>query len=225
MKDLTIIYYTANKINPFFAENVRAQLASAAGEIPIVSVSQKPLKFGKNICVGEIGRSLLNIYRQVYTGAKEANTKYVAMAEDDILYPARHFTTYTPKDDEFAYDMCKWSIYTWTRPPIYSYKNRPVNSTMICPTKLLIETLEERFAKYPKSGLVYSEPGRYERHFGLTPRKLVEFWSHSPCVIFGHEDALGYEIQGQKKALGELRAFDIPEWGKASDLIKKIYGT
>lgn len=224
MSDLTIIYYTANRLKPFFADNVRKILLKAADGLPIISVSQKPLDFGTNICVGTENYSGVQIYRQLLIGAKAANTKYLATAEDDILYSREHFRTYSPKDNEFAYDFSRWALYTWVVPPTYSLKRRRVLSTMIAPRNLLIETLEERFDKYPSGGPVYSEPGKYEAAYGLTPRKSVEFWSHCPSIVFTHEQSFGFEVQGKKKALGELRAYDIPFWGKASDILTKIYG-
>lgn len=98
MNNLTIVYYTANVLNEQFARAVREQLKRAACRqfdrqkaIPIVSVSQKPLDFGENICLGDIGRSLFSQCRQEIAGCERADTKYVALCEDDIFYPASHF--------------------------------------------------------------------------------------------------------------------------------------
>src|SRR3990167_3601524 len=89
--DLTVVYYTSNRIREPFGQRVRDQLLLAVSGAPIVSVSQKPLDFGDNICVGDIGHTYFNIYRQMLTGAKAARTKYVALAEDDTLYSPEHF--------------------------------------------------------------------------------------------------------------------------------------
>jgi hypothetical protein len=227
-KDLTVLYYTANVLREPAFSNIQKILLSAIGDIPLISVSQKPIDFGQNICVGPIGQSFLNIYKQMLTGAKAAKTKYVALAEDDALYSKEHFTTYVPKDDEFAYDMARWSLYTWT-PDLYSIKFRISNSTMICPRDLLIEALEERFAKYPDESVIplkfWGEFGKYERNLGVAVRKQLQYTSKVPSIVLSHEDAVGFGFLGKKKALGPLRAYDIPVWGKASDLIKKIYGT
>ena len=72
MNDLTIIFYTANHISDYFMANIQKQLLKAIGDTPIISVSHKPMKFGQNICVGEIGRSTYNLYKQVLIGAKYA---------------------------------------------------------------------------------------------------------------------------------------------------------
>src|SRR3989338_4917546 len=148
MIDLTIIYYTSNYLddhNPYFLANTKKQLLEAVGNLPVISVSQKPIDLGTNICLGDIGRSHLNIFRQILVGAKAAKTKYVAMAEDDILYSCDHFHTYLPEKDKFAYNMSKWSIYTWTKPPTFSFKARLVVNSLIAKRDMLVEAMEERF--------------------------------------------------------------------------------
>src|SRR3972149_7707670 len=152
MKDLTVVYYTSNWLdthNPYFLENTKKQLLKAIGDLPLISVSQKPIAFGTNICVGEIGRSHLNLYRQILIGTKAAKTKYVAMAEDDILYSHEHFHYHVPEKDVFAYNMAKWSLFTWTRPPFFSFRTkRKVVNSLIAKRDMLVEALEERFNKF-----------------------------------------------------------------------------
>ena len=124
MNDLTVIYYTSNFIPDKFMEYTKHHLLKAAENTPIISVSQKPMNFGKNICVGNIGRSHLNIYRQALRGAKEAKTRYIAMAEDDVLYSPGCFTRHTPTPGVFAYNRNVWCIYTWVKPAVFSFKDR-----------------------------------------------------------------------------------------------------
>lgn len=238
--DLTVIYYTCNHLeekNPYFLSNTQRQLMKAIGEHPLISVSHKPMDFGFNVVVGEEeglepGRSHRNIYRQILIGAKLARTKYVAMAEDDILYSYAHFHTYTPSKDRFAYDMQKLSLFTWTDPPMYSFRTkRKVVNHLIAPRDMLIEALEERFARIPvlkaqgwddeKINSKWGDPGRYENLLGITPRETEEFFSGVPSIVFTHPDAYGYEFNhGTRKRLGDVKMYDIPEWGKAEDVLK-----
>ena len=51
-----IIHLTDNSLDEKIATLCRRVLAKEARDIPIISVSQKPIKLGKNICVGKIGR-------------------------------------------------------------------------------------------------------------------------------------------------------------------------
>jgi len=227
MSDTTIIYYTANTLREPFFSRAKQQLLEASNGLPIISVSQKPMDFGENILYSG-DRSVLSIYKQILIGTKAAETRYVAMAEDDVLYPKEHFY-FIPPERTFCYDMAKWSIYTWTKPPMYSLKNRKTMTTMICERDYLIEALEERFNKYPDESQInihyFAEPGRYERKLRVTVRDTGEFVSQVPCIVFSHPDALGYEIQGDKKRMGYIKAYDIPIWGKAEDVMKRFYET
>ncbi len=100
--DLTIIYYTSNKEKPDFEEKVRAELLRVCGDLPIISVSQKPIDFGKNICVGNVGASGFNMFRQVLIGCREAKTLFVISAEADCLYPPEYFK-FIPERENICY--------------------------------------------------------------------------------------------------------------------------
>lgn len=233
--DITVVYYTCNYLqeqNPTFWKNTQKQLLKAIGEHPLVSVSHKPLDFGQNICIGDVGRSHFNIYHQILTGCKASTSEFVAMAEDDILYSYSHFHTMVPKDTDLAYDMQKLSLFTWTKPPMYSFRTkRKVINQLIAKRTTLIEALEERFARrdyllqHGKTdewiAHYWGDIGRYEQTLGVTVREVEEFYSEVPSIVFTHPKAYGFEYNhGKRKRLGDIKMYDIPHWGKASDTLK-----
>lgn len=231
---LTVVYYTANYLetaNPHFLAHTRAQLVRAADGMPIISVSQKPISFvsgvdHRNICVGDIGRSHLNIYRQLLIGAREATTPFVATAEDDILYSASHFRTHRPPPTRFAYDLNRWGINTWVKPPMFGYRARPVVNQLIAPTSLLIDSLEERFNKFkgvPDEQVPISfwgDPGRYEKQLGVTVREFECFAAPEPSIVFSHEHAFGFLNHGVRKSVGEFPRTELPGWGSAEEIMR-----
>lgn len=241
MNNLTIIYYTSNrldKVNPYFLRKTREQLLRAVGDFPIVIVSQKPMIFGKNsinVNMGDIGRSHLNIYRQILEGCKAATTEFVAMAEDDILYSYEHFHSELPVGDVFLYDMNKVSLFTWIKPPLFSFRHdRMVVNQLIAPRLMLIEALEERFerVKYliekadqreEKVIRLFGDPGRYERQLGVTERRTDTFMCTCPSIVYSHEEAFGFLNQGKKKRLGDLRILEVQGWPRADELVKWFY--
>ncbi len=225
MPDLTILFYTANSFENKMTIGVRENLLKVAGNYPIISISHKPMDFGKNICVGDVGKSYRNLYKQILIGAKTATTEYVALAEDDCLYTKEHFDICRPKD-AFAFNITKWSFYTWTRPPIFSWRRSLASCAMIAPRKLLIEALEERYAKYPDDNNypieLWGEVGKCEKLLGVTVHKTIEFTTYiEPLLVFYHEEAIGFLSHGTKKKHGMLRAYDVVYWGKAEDILKK----
>lgn len=241
MNDLTVLHYTANLIDARFAAETLWRARKAAGRtVTMVCVSQQPgmEKWAHHpadqfVCVGPIGASIYNVYRQVLAGAKLARTPFVACVEDDSLYTPDHFT-HRPAADTFAYNANRWVITRRLsadgkrREAFYYWRHRTQMAMCIAPRDLLVATLEERFAAYPepvphevakKTG--WGEPGRYERNLGLTPRKLAYFESAQPCVTFNH--ALG--LMGRRAVKPDDRTCDeLPPWGRADDVWRAIHG-
>jgi hypothetical protein len=227
-EDVTVIFYTSNTVSDYFMGNVQRQLLKSVGETPIISVSFKPINFGENICVGDIGRSHYSIYKQILIAAKRAKTKYVATAEDDVLYPVEHFM-YRPSENTIAYDLSKWSIFTWTQPPIFSFRtNRRTMTSCIAERDVLIRTLEERYAKYPVLEDIpqdiikyyWGEPGRFEDHLEISKVKTETYFSTVPSIIFSTPEALGFEHLGTRKAHGSVTKEVLPYWGTAQNVLK-----
>ena len=171
------------------------------------------------------------IYKQVLIGTRQAQTKYVAMAEDDMLYHPSHFTYRPPDDETFSYNINKWSIFSWVDPPILSYRVRKLMNSLITTKNALLKTLEERYMKYPSLKkippdlfkLYWGEPGRFEGHLGITPLKTEEFSSPHPNIMFSTSEALGYLDLGDRKAHTEIKSDHVDPWGTAKSILK-LYG-
>lgn len=228
MSDLTVVYYTSNQLPDATATAIRTVLRTSCVGLPIISVSQKPLAFGRNIHVGEIGASTRNLYYQVLVGAKAANTDYVALCEDDCLYPPSHFTTVLP--DDFGYNMNRWRVHTWDAHPVFSHKNRCGLHQLVCPRDLLIEHLEERFSRNHTEDQInrhWGEPGRWnhEQRLGVSCKPLSQWRSAEPCVVFFHPYSLNYRKQGVRVAHGRDGVVKLlPPWGTAKDVIDQYWG-
>ncbi len=93
MRDLTIVYYSASTEPPAFEARVQEQIlkASAWPALPLISVTQRPARFGQNVCVGNVGCCDANAFRQLQIGALLADTPWIAVAEADALYPPAYF--------------------------------------------------------------------------------------------------------------------------------------
>ena len=90
---------------------------------------------------------------------------------------------------------------------------------------MVIEALEERFAKYPDGtpDRITGELGRpmVEHNLGVKERQVQEFETMVSIINFNHSNASDDLQQRQRKSLGEIRAYDVPHWGKASELVKQ----
>lgn len=222
-KDITVVYYTANVISDFFMKNVQKQILKAAPDIPIISVSHKPIKFGENIVVG-LPRHHLSIYKQALIGAREAKTRYIALCEDDVLYSPEHFR-FRPKPGTFGYNLGSWNIFTWGV-PIYNHKERRNMSGLICERELFIEAMEERFGRWPDENKIdlghWAEPSKYENYLKVKVQTPDFFHTNPPNIVFTHQTALSYDNLGERKKMGDIRALTVPYWGDVSN-IRSLY--
>jgi hypothetical protein len=223
--DLTIIFLTVNKLPQGWVKYHKGVLLEAAGDYPIITVSAKPTDMpGANIIQSEPFNAS-NIYRQMLRAAKLATTSFLAVVEDDSLYPREHFIKFRPEVDEFAYNYSRWSLFSWGEPTYY-WTKRISNLTLIAPRELLIQALEERFAKYPdgtpedKTG----ELGRVqiEKGLELPHYKSVDFYTTIPVVNLNHVHSIDPYEKSMRKRRGFVRAYDIPFWRKASTIQRKF---
>lgn len=234
MSDLTLLYYTANRISDGFSRNVRAELFKVTENRYVgVAVSHKPMSM-PSIVVGDVTPSIWQVYMNILIGAKAARTAFVACCEDDSLYTAEHFA-YRPPLDTFMYNENRWVITRRLsadgkrRDAFYYWRQRTQMAQCICARDLLIETLEEKFAKYPVSPATtdiakkagWGEPGRYEKNLKLTPRKRAYFRTDQPNVTFNHSESL----MGRRQVHDDdPQCADLPPWGEANALWARIHG-
>jgi hypothetical protein len=154
----SILYLTDNSLDEKLAEFCKLKLIDNCDSdisidkvIPIISVSQKPIRFGKNICVGEIGRSWLSLYKQMMAGLEACETKYVGIAEHDVIYGPEHLQWIPPTDDTFYYNHNCWLVQWGGNHPelngMYSYwPKRFALSQLVCNKELLKESIKERLS-------------------------------------------------------------------------------
>lgn len=110
---ITVVYYTSNKEDEQFENKINKKLLKVIGDIPLISVSQKPMNFGKNICVGKLPFCDVSAHKQLLIGLEEAKTEFVLAAESDCLYPPEYFTFIPPtKDNVYRYNNV-WLLYGW----------------------------------------------------------------------------------------------------------------
>jgi hypothetical protein len=98
---------------------------------------------------------------------------------------------------------------------------------------MLIDSLEERFKRFneliaqgKKEEEIIShwgDPGRYEDNLGVTRRPTEEFTTPVPNIVFSHEEAFGFVSMGKRKKPGEQKAYELPNWGKAENIVKLWY--
>jgi len=170
LNDLTILYITDSVLDPYIANRCRELLEKSACGKRIVSVSQKPLDFGDNVCVGDIGRVALSIDIQIKAGLEVIDTPYVAVAEHDCVYAPEHFDFVPPVENKeiFWYNLHCWlaQYYNPKWPELDGqfsrWPGRRVQSQMICWADMF-RNITERKIK------ILSDPA-YQKSFPVRSR-------------------------------------------------------
>lgn len=221
--DITILYITMNLMSKKWVDFQNHHLLKAADGAPIISISRQPMTLGTNLIdTGTPG--YWNLYLQILRAAKIADTKYVALAEDDVLYTRAHFHEFRPPMDKVAYDRSRWSLFTWEKEPFFCLRQRISNCSMIAPREYLISALEERQTRWPNGPdeKLLGEVGRskVDSRLNVSQRGCVEFYSYGPIVQLNHPNGHDATQRTQWKRHGQVRAFDIPYWGPAKEILK-----
>jgi hypothetical protein len=241
----TIVCLTDNSIQEPLATKCRTLLRRVAEGIPIVSVSQRPIDLGRNVCVGEIGRSWLSLYRQILAGLDAVETGNVVIAEHDCLYTREHLT-YEPTDNgAFYYNHNHWLVEWGGNHPeldgMYSYwPRRTALSQLVCSRDLLRQATEEVMRlldmglKVERGLHWYGEPGVVSEQFRKAfveassgrPTQLQtylkEYVTHYKSEVF-HTTLPNLDIRhsgnftGPKR--GKMRRYELEPWGRFADLM------
>lgn len=151
MSDATVIYYTSNHERASFEGRIIRSLLHASRGLPVISVSQKPISLGHNICVGKVGRSARNAWRQFLIGCKAATTRFVIPAESDMIFPSEHFQFVPPRDDTFYTSIPVYVLFAQRgKSKVFCLKPRGTESAMVVGREYAIERVENMLKGGPE---------------------------------------------------------------------------
>lgn len=204
MDDLTVIYFTSNREDPRFERKIQETLMEGISTLPLVSVSQKPIKFGENICVGDIGASPENILKQILIGANEAKTKFVALTEDDFLFPPDYFK-FRPQDNETFY--YPEEVYLIWQGHATFWRKHLRELLSITNRKHMIKTITAMIENMPS-------------HISNRVKRLTNqawFKTSAPVVTFKTKRGLHWRSSFSKNNFKK----ELPYWGTGKDLMGK----
>ena len=206
----TIIYYTSNQEDSKFEQKIRETIL-ASSDLPIVSVSHKPIDFGLNIAVGNVGVSGFNMIRQILIACNAATTKYVISAEADCIYPPDYFEFRPPKDD-----VCYRSDNTYIighKRDYYWRKKEAGTWAQVVNREFYIKRLEFLLAGEPKWDATRKN---FPKEKGLKFFDSFETFSTLPCISFKAKGMRHYSHSER------IPIYDLPYWGD-SKILRQYY--
>lgn len=203
----TIIYYTSNREDVVFEQKIVESLLANKGDLPLISVSQKPMNLGHNICVGDIGSSYFGIYKQVLEGLKVAETEYVLTAESDFLYPPEYFQLEPNGENIYRYDNI------WILGNKWKHFRRKINGSegaQLIKRKYLIELL----TKYLENS------DRSHRHSPYFRQSWVYIAGENPCISF--KTGNGINLRTGIRGGWENASTDLAYWGNINRIKERF---
>lgn len=220
LEDLyTIVYYTGNTESSDFEDKIIENLIKQSGNIPIISVTQKPLNLGKNICVGNVGHSYFNAFRQILIGVKEVKTPYVIRAESDFIHSPSYFSFKNPVKDVYMFDNV-WMVFhkSARRFEKAFYKKGASDGCQIFKKEKYIELAEKEFEGKPMWSTEHGARNVFER-------KRVELFTGVPCISFKTEDGMSFFTKTKLHPSGTFRFKSevLPYWGTATEIENKYF--
>ena len=213
----TIIYYTSNREDPKFEKRIQANLLKNCGDLPIISVSQKPIKLGTNICVGDVGVSGFNMFRQVEIALRACKTKFVISAEADCMYPPDYFK-FTPKKDNVPYRNSNLYVMP-DRRAYWFYKKEGATHSQIVGRKFYLKTLERLFEgepewdteqkNFPKEKFNSKKEDVFE--------KVEYYQTENPVFQVKTHRGMRYYTNSER-----IPIYDLPYWGNGKQVRKEL---
>ena len=194
-----IVYYTNNNIDEPIKSVVRKYVLES--ELPVVSVSLKPIDFGQNIVVK--GKSGYTTYiKQIITALENSTSDYVFFTEHDVLYPKSHFDFTPPRDDIFYYNS---NVFRWmfgSDKAVTYYRMLPLSC--LCANRALalnhyrvrmeniLSRIDEFDSREPSLARKWGyEPGtKKKKRGGLTDDDFDTWSSEYPVIDIRHSGTL-----------------------------------
>ena len=203
-RSATIVYCSSNMELPAFEAKIIANLLKACGDLPIISVTQKPMPYlGRNICVGDdIGVSGFNFFRQCLIGCEAADTRFIISAESDCLYPPDYFTFRPPKDNE-CYRNSNLFVMPDKR-PFFFHKKEGATHSQVVGREFYINRLNELFGDAP---MWCAEEKNFpkERHRKEDVFRRILYWeTENPVFQIKTHFGLRYYTSSDRTPIHEL---------------------
>lgn len=220
MNDITIIYYSSNREKTEFEQRIRDNILKVCGNLPIISVTQKPIDFGKNIVIGDVGASGFNMFRQVQIACRGAKTRFVLSAEADCLYPPDYFTFVPPKDDKCFRDK---NLYVMPQHrPYFWKKEEGATHAQIIGREFYLKTLDKLFEGAPDWSIEeknFPKERTHKKQEDVFVKNEIEFYETQNAVIqIKTSQSMRHYTNSDR-----ISRLELPYWGKGTDFRKKYY--
>jgi glycosyltransferase involved in cell wall biosynthesis len=224
-----IIYYSDNRHDELIVSACQKQIKKGCNGNEIVSVSLKPIDFGKNIVLNA-ERSKLTQAKQILLALENSTSDIIFFCETDVLYHPSHFEFTPPRKDIFYYNDNKWRVDFETGQALF-YHCAQVSGLCVY-RELALEHYRKRVARIEAEGRYDNKIG-YEPGLHKFPRGIdnacYEMWnSEFPNIDIRHRNCYTSsrwtqeEFRDKSTCQGWKMADEVPWWGVTKNRFKEI---
>jgi len=229
-----IVYYTDNLADLRILKASQEQTMRAAPGMEIVSVSLKPIQFGKNIVLNR-ERGHLTMFKQILAGLEASTADIVYLCEHDMLYHPSHFEFTPPKKDTYYYNENTWKVDAADGKALFYYCKQ--TSGLCAYRELLIQHYRERVRRVEANGGLYDrnmgfEPGTHHPPRGVDKYGAEKWMSEFPNIDIRHNTNLTRnrwsqdQFRNKNSCLGWKMSDSVLGWGLIKnrfwDFIKEL---
>jgi glycosyltransferase involved in cell wall biosynthesis len=227
-----IVYYTDNACNKDILEIGQKNLNQLCVGFDIVTVSLKPMEFGRNIVL-PLERGHLTMFKQILAGLEASTADIVYLCEHDVMYHPSHFDFVPMRKDVFYYNENTWKVDSASGQALFYYCKQ--TSGCCAYRSLLIEHYRKRVERVEKEGYSRNmgfEPGTRSFPKGIDNYTAEKYFSELPNVDIRHSNNLTPsrwsqdQFRNKNSCLGWTLADEVPGWGKSkgrfNDFLKEV---
>lgn len=236
-----IIFYTDNKINLKIAHAVQNQIK--AMNLPVVSASLKPMKFGENIHI-KAERGYVTMAKQILAALEKSKAEIIFFCEHDVLYHPSHFEFTPEKKDVFYYNTNIWQVRSEDGHSLFVDDCKKLSQMVVYRETALthfrkrLELLEEAekklsaedFNRYVRQ--MGFEPGTHGRDARVDDLKAEAYFSEFPSIDIRHDGNLTPsrwnkdQFRNDRFTKGWIEADTVSPWnwdkGKFMDFLRSL---
>jgi len=224
-----VVYYTDNRGDELILSAARAQLARAAGSVPITAVALAPIPEWPETIVLPLERGYLTMAKQILAGLEASTAEVIFFCEHDVLYSPSHFDftpPRVPRTDEFGittgywYNEAVWKVDAETGRALFYYVRQL--SGLCAWRDTLLAHFRRRVGLIEKNGFnrkMGFEPGTHRRAERVDDMTSEAWMSAQPNIDIRHGSNLTpsrwsrEQFRNQRFTRGWTEADCVPGWG------------
>lgn len=219
------LYYTHNIGDERILNAAREQLDKCIKQKHIISVSSKPISFGKKNIVypRDPAEGFLDIFMKILLGLEVMDCDVVFFTEHDVLYHPSHFAFIPPDKNKFYYNTNVWKVRAEDGHCLRVDDCKQL-SGLVAWRELLLEHYRERVRRVREDGFSRGngfEPGtRNIKHGGYDDYEAATYESEFPNLDIRHgTNATANrwrkdQFRNEKYTRGWTEANEVPGWGE-----------